>query len=409
MKFQKTAAVLLSALLLCGTVPAYAADTSDGTEPQVLDVNYSEIENYVRSSNQTIRANDQTLEALQDNDLAEQKIDDLHSSAASLSGVSEMLQQADDAVKTLTATTETQAIDASLQGSIASISAICSILDSEADQLETDDDQIDKAELQMDDAADQIVVAAQKLFVTYHVLDSQRSTLTEQQQVLAAAYQADQVRAQVGLMSQTDLLNAQLQQNTAADQLAKLVSQMKIVRDNLRILLGYSTDYNLNLSSMPQADSDKIAKMNYDTDYQTALDSNWTLQEKQKEIDIADEDYDRDLDSTVETRRAALLNRDLAKNQFDAAFLQAYDDVALKQSLVTSAQSAYGAKEKALEAVRQKNSLGIASALDVKNAQLDCDSAKASLSQAQYGLFSSQEQYRWALRGVLDTSSSSES
>ncbi|MVB10321.1 Outer membrane efflux protein [Caprobacter fermentans] len=405
MKFQKATAILLSALLLCGAVPAFAADTSDGTEPQVLTVSYSDLENYVRSSNQTIRANKQTLEALQDNDLAEQKIGDLHSSAASLSGVSKMLQQADAAVNALPASTQTQSIDKSLQGSIASISAICSILDSEADQLETDDDQIDKTELQMKDAADQIVVAAQKLFVTYHILDSQRSVLTEQQQVLAAAYQADQLRAQVGLMSQTDLLNAQQQQNTAADQLAKLVSQMKAVRDNLRILLGYSDDYSLKISSMPQADSDKIAKMNYDADYRTALDSNWTLQEKRKEIDIADEDYDRDLDSTVETRKAALLNRDLAKNQFDAAFRQAYDDVALKRSLVTTAQSAYDAKEKALEAVKQKNSLGIASELDVKNAQMDCDSAKASLSQAQYGLFSSQEQYRWGLLGVLDLSS----
>jgi len=406
MKIQKAAAVLLSALLLFGAVPVYAADSSGGPEPQVLNVGYSDIENYVHSSNQTIRANDKTLDALRDNDLSEQKIDDLRSSAASLSGVSSMLQQADTAVKALPASMETKAIDASLQGSIASIGAICSILNSEEDQLETDDDKVDETELQMNDAADQIVVAAQKLFVTYHILDSQRSVLTEQQQVLAAALEADQVKALVGMMPQTDFLNAQQQQKASADQLAELVSQMKAVRDHLRILMGYSNSYSLNLSSMPQADVNEIAKMDYTTDYQTALDSNWTLREKKQEIEIAGDSYDSNLDSTVDNRRAALLNRDLAQNQFDAAFRQSYDDVALKQSLAASAQSAYGAKEKALEAVKQKNSLGIASALDMKNAQLDCDSANAALRQAQYNLFSAQEQYRWALRGVLNLSSS---
>lgn len=405
MNFRKTAAFLLSVLLLGGaSMPAFAAETAPA--PQTVIVNYSDIEGYVRSNNQTIRANEKTLDALDNNDAAEQKISALNASAGSLQNVGKQLQQADAAVKALPASPENQALDASLQGSIASINAICSILGSEADQLGTDEDTVDKTEYQMNGAADQIVIAAQKLFVTWHSLDQQRTVLTQKQQVAADTVKAAQAKAAAGLITQTELLNVRQQQSSASDQLASLVSQMKTVRDSFRVLMGYSDDYDLTLAGMPQADTAEIAKMNYAADSQTASDANWTLKEKEKEKEIADDNRDAGLDSTVDLYHAAALNYELAKNQFGAAFRQAYDDISLKQSLLASAQSACTAKAQTLNAVQKQNAVGVASALDVENTQLDAANAKAALSQAQYDLFSSQEQYRWALRGALNLSSS---
>lgn len=399
MKFRKTAAILLSALLLGGaSMPAFAAETPPAA--QTVMVNYSDIEGYVRSNNQTIRANDKTLDALDNNDAAEQKISALNASAGSLQNLSKQLQSA--------SSTE-PAVNASLQGSIAALNAAASILSSEADQLGTDEDTVDKTEYQMNGAADQIVVAAQKLFVTWNSLNQQRTVLTQKQQVAADTVKAAEAKAAAGLITQTDLLNARQQQNSASDQLATLVSQMKIVRDSFRVLMGYSDEYDLTLAAMPQADTAEIAKMNYTADSQTAFDANWTLKEKEKEKEIADDNRDAGLDSTVDLYHAAALNYELAKNQFGAAFRQAYDDVSLKQSLLASAQSACTAKTQTLNAVQRQNAVGVASSLDLENAQLDAANAKAALSQAQYDLFSSQEQYRWALRGALDLSSSGQS
>ncbi len=404
MKFQKTVAILLSALLLGGaSLPAFAAETAPAV--QTVTVNYTDIEGYVRSNNQTIRANDKTLNALSDNDAAQQKMDALSSSESSLQTVSKQLQQV---MLPQTVTGEEKAINASLQASVASINAICSILSSESDQLSTDQDTVDKTEFQMDGAADQIVVAAQKLFVTWHALDLQRTVLTQKQKVAADTLKAAQAKAAAGLITQTDLLNVRQQQTSAADQLATLVNQMKIIRDSLRTLLGYSSDYDLNLTTMPQANTAEIAKMNYTADSLTAFNANWDLKEKAKEKEIADDNRDAGLDSTVNLYHAAALKYEQTKNQFDAAFRQAYDDVALKQSLLASAQSAYTAKAQALDAVRRQNAVGVASPLDLENAQLDAANAQASLSQAQYDLFSSQEQYRWALRGTLSLSSSAQ-
>ncbi len=395
MTFRKTAAFLLSVLLLGGaSMPAFAAET--------VMVNYSDIEGTVRSNNQTIRANDKTLDALDNNDAAEQKISALHASAGDLQSLGQKLQQA---MLPQTAQNAVQ-INASLQGSIASLNAASSILDSEADQLGTDEDTVEKTELQMNGAADQIVIAAQKLFVTWHSLDQQRTVLTQKQQLAADTVKAAGAKAAAGLITQTELLNVRQQQSSAADQLASLVSQMKTVRDSFRVLMGYSDEYDLTLAAMPQADTAEITKMNYATDSQTASDANWTLKEKEKEKEIADDNRDAGLDSTVDLYHAAALNYELAKNQFGAAFRQAYDDVSLKQSLVASAQSACTAKAQTLSAVQRQNAVGVASALDLENAQLDAANAKAALSQAQYDLFSSQEQYRWALRGALNLSSS---
>lgn len=404
MKFRKIAAILLSALLLGGAfVPAFAAETPPAA--QTVTVNYSDIEGYVRSNNQTIRANDKTLNALSDNDAAQQKMDALSSSESSLQGVAQQLQQV---MLPQPATADEKAINASLQASVASINAICSILSSESDQLSTDQDTVDKTEFQMDGAADQIVVAAQKLFVTWHALDLQRTVLTQKQKVAADTVKAAEAKEAAGLITQTDLVNIRQQQNSASDQLATLVSRMKTVRDSLRTLMGYSSDYDLNLTAMPQANTAEITKMNYAVDSLTAFNANWDLKEKLKEKEMADDNRDSSLDSTVDLYHAAALNYSLTKNQFDSAFRQAYDDVALKQSLLVSAQSANTAKAQTLDAVRRQNAVGVASPLDLENAQLDAANAQASLSQAQYDLFSSQEQYRWALRGALSLSSSAQ-
>ena len=400
--FRGLLLVAFGALALVAT--AFAAEAAPA--PQTVMVNYSDIEGTVRSNNQTIRANDKTLDALDNNDAAEQKISALNASAANLQNLSKQLQQADAAAK---AQGKDAAIDASLQGSIAALNAAASILSSESDQLGTDPDTVDKTEFQMNGAADQIVVAAQKLFVTWHALDLQRTVLTQKQQVAADTVKAAGAKAAAGLITQTDLLNIRQQQTSASDQLATLVSQMKTVKDSFRVLMGYSDDYDLTIAAMPQANTAEIAKMNDAADSQTAFDANWTLKEKAKEKEIADDNRDSGLDSTVDLYHAAALNYELAKNQFGAAFRQAYDDVSLKQSLLASAQSACTVKAQTLNAVQQQNAVGVASALDLENAQLDAANAKAALSQAQYDLFSSQEQYRWALRGALNLSASGQS
>lgn len=408
MNGKRITAVLCAALLLCGAeYPAFAAETDGAAQPQVIAVSYADIEQTVLSNNQTVHANSKTLEALQDNDLAEEKQDELSDSSASLQSVSKTLQQTyNTLVSNPSLTTDEQAIAASLQGSIASLNGICSILDGEYDQLDTDGETVEKAELQMQDADDQIVVSAQKLFATYHSLETQRGRLLKQQPILSDLLQAAQTRADLGMITQNDLLNQRQDQYSLQDNLTALANQMQTVKDNLRVLLGYSQDYDLNLSPMPEPDADLIAGMNYDADYQTALAANWTLQEKQKDKDIADESYDNDLESTVDTYNAAALNYEEAKNEFDTMFRQVYNDVGEKQGKLKSAQAACDAKTQKLGALQQEYGLGTASRLDVENAQMDADQAQASLSQAKADLFSSEEQYRWALGGVLSAGSS---
>jgi len=403
MKIRKIAAGLLSVLLL-GAIPApaFAASAAVTTAPQAVKVSYADIESIVRSSNQTIRANGKTLDSLKGNDAAERKQDEITAGRKQLQDLSSQLQLTNQSIA---GSPDQQAAAESLRGSIASLNAICSILKGQEDQLDISDDTIDQTELQMDEAADQIVVAAQKLYVTFHSLDAERRQLTRQKKALDDTLKIEQLKADLGLITQADLLNAQQQKNTLGDNLTALVNQMEAVKNNLRVLLGYSDAYDVSLSSMPEPEGDFAAKMDEEKDRQTAQDENWTLKEKKLAKEIADDNKDSDLDSTVDDFRAASLNYSLVLNTFHASFQQVYSDVAEKQGKLASAQAAYDAKAKAFAAVEQQNALGVASALDLENAQMNLDSAEAALDQAKIGLFSSQEQYRWALRGVISTSS----
>ncbi len=413
MKFQKIAAGLLVVLLLYGTgLPAFADTTTaadaDTADSQVMEVSYGDIESIVRSSNQTIRANEKTLDSLISNDVAEEQWDELTESRSQLRDVSDQLESAYNAVAGLPASPEQQGIAASLQGSIASIAAIRGILNAQRDQLVVSEDTIDQTKLQMDAAADQIVVAAQKLYVTFHYMDTERIQLLKQQQVLDSTLKIAQLKADLGFLTQTDLLVIQQQKNTLADNLVVLVNQMNTVKNNFQVLLGYSVDDGVSISAIPLPDENFAAAMNETADRQTAQDANWTLKEKELAKEIADDNKDSNLDSTVDDYRAAALNYSLALNTFDVSFRQVCNDVAEKQNRLASAQSAYDAKAKALDAVIWQNELGVVSAIDLENAQMDLDSAQAALDQAKINLFSSQEQYRWALRGVISTSSAQE-
>ena len=404
MKFKKIAAGLLSVLLLSGTsLPALAVTPSAAatTVPQTVKVSYAGIESIVCSSNQTIRANGKTLDSLKSNDAAEEKQDEITAGRKQLQDLSGQLQLT---YQSIANSPDQQALKDALQGSIASLNAICSILKGQEDQLDVSDDTVDQTELQMDEAADQIVVAAQKLYVTFHSLDAERRQLTRQKQVLDDTLKIEQLKADLGLITQTDLLSAKQQKNTLEDTLTSLINQMEAVKNNLRVLLGYSAVYDLSLSSMPEPAGGFAAQMDEEKDRQTAQDENWTLKEKKLMKEIAADDKDSDLDSTVDDYHAASLNYSLALNTFNASFQQVYNDVAEKQGRLTSAQSAYNVKAKTLDAVKRQNALGMASTIDLENAQMDLDGAEATLDQAKLNLFSSQEQYRWALRGVISTS-----
>ena len=406
MRFPKTIAGLLSVLLLAGApLPASAAASpaADPAAPQVMKVGYAGIESIVRSSNQTIRANQKTLDSLKSNDAAEEKQDEIAASRKQLQSMSGMLADVSKALPP-----EQKVLKDALNGSVTSLDAICSILRGQEDQLDVSGDTINQTELQMDAAADQIVVAAQKLYVAFHSLDAERRQLTKQKLVLADTLKIEQLKADLGLITQTDLLNAQQQKSALGDNLTALINRIETIKDNFRVLLGYSAAYDVSISSMPEPDTNFAAAMNEDADRQTAQKANWTLKEKRLAKEIADDNRDSDLDSTVDDYRAASLNYSLALNTFNASFRQVYGDVSEKQQKLASAQAAYDSKAKTLGAVKLQNELGTASALDLKNAQMDLDSAETTLDQAKLGLFSSQEQYRWALRGVISTSSAQE-
>lgn len=84
---EKQIAGLLALVLLCSIpFPAYAADI-ETPQLQIVSVKYSDIDQMVRTSNQTIRANVKSLDSLQNNDVIAEKQQELSSSAAALQDV----------------------------------------------------------------------------------------------------------------------------------------------------------------------------------------------------------------------------------------------------------------------------------------------------------------------------------
>lgn len=405
---KKQLAFILTAALLCAApVPAFAQDAK---EPQVLKVSFDQIEMIVKSHNPTVLANGKSLDSLSDNDAAGEQQQELAESRNSLQNVNQMLESAAAAVTALPDGTERQAISASLQGSMASIEALRSLLSTQSSQLDVSDDTIEVTGLEMDAAADQLVAAAQQLFVTFRLLDVQRTDLGQQLALADEAVGVRRAQVSLGLATADDLSSAQQDRDALQNASDDLVLQMKTVKDNFSALLGYlpGGDVDVGLNALQAPDAELIADMDYDRDYETALGANDTLKVQQKRKDIAEDNRDDDLDSTVDDYRAASFQYQAALSDFAASFRRLSDEVANRRQHVSAAQTAADGAARILANQTRKYGLGLISSFELKQAQRDADAKRNALAQANINLFSAVEQYRSALGGTLVPADSGE-
>ena len=377
--------------------------TDEAEKPQSVTIGFTGIERTVRDKNLTIQANDQTLQGVEtlDLDAAEIQIEigkgQLQELYASYEKAINQLESLPD-----DGTGANEAMITALKAMQKSVGANIASMDSQKDALKDQKDDLDDTyattKKTLQGVADQLVMGAQTLFISLTSLDLQQQDLQRQLTATDRQVAEMQKRYDLGQISEIQLLQVKNGRAQLASGIETLKFNVKGLKGDLAVLLGYEPGVQVSLSPLP---APAAGSRNLDADLKEAIKNSYTLFSKQDAMRTASNDYERDVTSTVHNYNAAKINYQAAEQQLKQSFTKLYDAVGEKQRLYELAKDNEAVQARLYETASTKYQRGMISKNEYLTAKEDYAKTQNATQTAQIDLFTAINQYDWAKRGVV--------
>jgi outer membrane protein TolC len=388
MKFRKTAAFLLSVLMLGGaSAPAFAAETGENTAAgAAYTVEYSQVEQLVRNQNLQVQNNGLTVGNLSDENATKKKYQQLEKTVQST-------QNALNAILKKPTTPETQDLQTVAQGTSVALTSLLSMLSAQDD---VSDDDYKLTELQMDAANDQLVESAQGLFSVYYQLKDTIGQMANNRVTLEDAMKAAQARYAAGQDTSSAVTDAENAAASLDNTTADLQNQLKQIGYQMNQLLGHSYNDPVTFGAMPAPDTAYAGKINLQNDIATATAASYDVQVKQQQLALA-------RDGTGENRDQI----DIAGNNIALATQKVGPGAEKQYDAIQKAQAALTLDQKNLSSAKQKRDyaqmqyqLGTLSQIDLNAVKNDYLKQQTAVQTDSAVLFWNIETYKWILKGL---------
>lgn len=375
---------------------------------------YEELDSLIRENNLTIKSNDLQLQNMQNG----QANGYLFDSYVALSGLLSSLRAAangmgvsldsmsrasrsGDDTSSLTPAQE-NAIEQSLIACYTLISTNLMSLKAQMDAsnagLKT---QYNNAKVQFDQVEDQLVLGAQNLYMAYYNMQLQKAELSRSLDILTRNIKVMEKRFELGQVAEIDLLNLKGNLEDITSGQNTLDIQMKNIASQLNVMIGRQPEAELEIGSLPFADIGYLESINREEDFKTAMKNSYALTIKNQDVAAAQKNSNKDNEASIRNYQAVQLQYQAAENTFEVNFGKLYRDLEDKINALDSAQKTYELKVKNLEVAQKKYELGMISELELFSAQDDVNAQSAKIDSAQVALFTAQETYKWALKGLI--------
>ena len=202
----------------------------------------------------------------------------------------------------------------------------------------------------------------------------------------------------LGMMSKEDVLTVEDALNSANGSALQAASGLNTQKQTLITMLGWDYNADPEIAKVPEPDLSVIASFDPKKDEAKAIEMNYTL-------------YDTRMTSSKSAGGAVTKARNI-KDQEDSVRSSLdlmYKDLKQKQKAYEASETLYEAAKADKAAADRKNELGMLSRQEYLQAESAWLSSEASHTAAKLDLTGAIENYQWALEGLLDIGSSSQS
>ena len=233
---------------------------------------------------------------------------------------------------------------------------------------------------------------------TYETLKDQYDIAVLNQEIAKQNYEAALKKKDLGMMSTEDVLTVEDALNSANGSALQAASSLNSQKQTLITMLGWEYNADPEITKVPEPDLAVIDSFDPKKDEAKAIEMNYTL-------------YDTRMAKASSSGGAVKKARNI-KDQEDSirsSLDLMYQDVKQKQKAYEASETLYGAAKADKAAADRKNALGMMSRQEYLQAESAWLSSEASHTAAKLDLTGAIENYQWALEGLLDIGSSSQS
>ena len=239
---------------------------------------------------------------------------------------------------------------------------------------------------------------AREAMRTYETLKDQYDIAVLNQEIAKQNYEAALKKKDLGMMSTEDVLTVEDALNSANGNALQAASSLNSQKQTLITMLGWEYNADPEITKVPEPDLTVIDSFDPKKDEAKAIEMNYTL-------------YDTRMAKASSSGGAVKKARNI-KDQEDSirsSLDLMYQDVKQKQKAYEASETLYGAAKADKAAADRKNALGMMSRQEYLQAESTWLSSEASHTAAKLDLTGAIENYQWALEGLLDIGSSSQS
>lgn len=342
---RKLPAILLSAVLLCGTAaPVQAAEVWERNT-----VSYRNIEEVVEGSL------------------------DFAGTASQINGVISSLEEAQKGLNQISQALEKQIPQNPQDPSYLTLYALKTNTDLLNAQIGMSLTSYRESRNQITQAKDQVVVGLNTLYITYNTLSDQRDEVSRSLRVYDKTLEAYRLQYELGMITKLEL--DQMEENRAviSGSIDTIDLQLKNMRRTFNTTIGRNYNRSLSIGSLPSPDLKYVEEINFGDDVEYVVDS-----------------Y-----GSGDTFVSNSEKYDEYKGSNAAALRRLYENIGEKQRLLEQEERALELESRSLEASKLQAELGTISQLQLVAAQDQYDTQAAAVKTAKTNLFTAIEQYRW--------------
>jgi len=236
---------------------------------------------------------------------------------------------------------------------------------------------------------DLALAAAQSLMNSCKQMELQVEAQEKQTEAVRASFEEIRLRCEAGLSKSSEADEASERLAAAENSLASLKESFRELKGSLFTMLGLPKDSEISLGEIPEADSEAIAAINFESDKEEAVRNDST--------------YASEMNSRVGGGSDGKLYKrqriEDAVSEETSSITAAYERLLNQQTKYQAALEAYQAAELTYQALLRKKDAGLLSNADYLAGEASYAAALAEKKTAAMELYQSYETYCWEVKG----------